>query len=218
MRAFFKAPGAPILVAILIGLGALGWLSGGFGRLIPDFRRLVDGPLPTVSSIFRWELADWGSLCSIASIELLTLICLGETRKWHRKSQEFGFDSAVFVGLNIAIATAMIVLSLVVRNWMLLATPLAAIPAGISLLGITATWLLASGMMAQREGALPNLQTFPLRSLGWPARFVAGVVFRGYLLASYGMFAVLLYELGMLTIRYGISAWELRATSVSSAS
>jgi hypothetical protein len=161
---------------------------------------------------------DWGPLGAIASIELLTLICLGETRKWHRKSQEFGFDSAAFIALNLAIASAMIVLSLAVPNWILLAALLAAIPAGISILGITATWLLASGMMAQREGALPSLQTFPFRSLGWPARFVAGIVFRGYLLASYGMFAVLVYELGMLTLRFGLSAWELRATSVSSAS
>jgi len=218
VRAFFKAPGALILVAVVIGLGALGWLSDGFSRLVPDFARLVDGALPTVSSLFRWAQVDWGSLCAIASIELLILICLGETRKWHRKSQEFWFDSAAFIVFNIAIASVMIVLSLIVRTWMLLAALLAAIPAGILLLGITATWLLASGMMAQREGALPNLQSFPFRSIGWPARFAAGVVFRGYMLASYGMLAVLVYELGMLTIRYGISAWQLRATSTSSAS
>ena len=218
MRAFFKAPGALILVAVMIGLGALGCLSGGFGQLVPDFWLLVAGPLPTVFSVFRWAQVDWGSLCAIASIELLILIYFGETRKWHRKSQEFGFDSAAFIALNLAISSVMIVLSLVVHKWMLLAALLAAIPAGILILGITATWLLASGMMAQREGALPNLQKFPFRSIGWPARFVAGVVFRGYLLASYGMLAVLAYELGMLAIRFEISAWELRATSVSSAS
>jgi hypothetical protein len=55
-------------------------------------------------------------------------------------------------------------------------------------------WWLAPTFMAQREGALPILPPFPVRSLGGPALLAARVLFQGFLIASFGVLVVLIYD------------------------
>jgi hypothetical protein len=176
MRAFFT---------VVISLGILGWVSGGFERLVPDFWRLVDGPLPSASSVLRWTYWDWGSLCAIGFLEQFTKNCFIQPKNRH-----WGFTLAFTFG----VAVLLIVLSFGTENWIVLGILLAAVPAGFWTLVITGLWLLAPTFMAIREGSVMMRAPYPVRSLARPARLALQVVFKGYRIAAYGILAVLLYD------------------------
>jgi hypothetical protein len=189
---------------------------------------LLSGPLPRAGDLFQWPL-DWVTLPAIGFLQLLTMVCLGQMKEWHRgATRKFGLDNplkayAVVVILDVAVAVLMLTLSWILEalgmgKWIALGILLAAIPGGFWTLLIAAMWWLAPMFQAQRDGSLPVLPPFPVRSLKTPALFALKVVFKGFLMAGLGIAALLIYDLGFVAVRYGISALRPPATSVSAAS
>jgi len=138
-----------------------------------------------------WKFPDWGCLCAIASIHLLACFRIKPTKGGH-----WGFRYAAVVALDAAVAAMMIVASRsAVLGFLLAATPI-----GLWILISIGFWWLAPTFMAQREGAIPMLPPFPVRSLRGPALLAIGIGLRGLLIASFGFVVALIYDVCVVTL------------------
>ena len=193
-----------------MALGIVGWTTGGFERTVSDFFQLVDGPLPSVTHLFRWAM-DWGTLAACASIYLLIVAAFFRTCQV--RYEDLPMTSLAAMGVDSGLAIALIVVSWIFgpmashrSEWIIFIGLPVAIPCGLLALFSTGMWWLAPTFQALRDGSLPALPRFPARAIIRSVTALAAhLAFRSYWIGSYGIFALLILDAGMIAVRYGLT-------------
>ena len=192
-----------------IALGLVGWASGGFERLLPDFLRLVNGP---PSGVVFWTL-NWGTLAAGASLYLLIVATCFRTCQV--PFAHLLKTSLAVLGIDAAVAMALIALSLLLRTfqpfathraeWIALLVLPAAIPCAGSALFTLGMWWVAPTFQALRDGSLPASAPFPGGAVVRRVTAIAAqVAFRSYWMAAYGIVDLLLLDALVLAVRFGM--------------
>lgn len=126
----------------------------------------------------------------VAALYLLVSVTAGKNR-----------TLAAIAAVDLAVSASTILSAAFGATWVTLAVLLATISFGIWTAIIIGIWWLAPTFQSLRDGSLPMLPRFPFRSLRGPTLLASEVVFKSYVIATYGIWALLAIEVPIVLLR-----------------